>query len=262
MPDRNGRFAAALPGLVMAALLLGAWELASLRYPASFVPSLGELSERVVGLFDQDPRDRQSTVKIMGTTLWRVLAGMTLSMVIGMALGMGMGLRKRIERFASGWVMVLLAFPALGWAFLGVLWFGLETWVPVFVVVLTTVPFVALNAWSGTMAMDKELLDMSKAFRANRRLEIRAVLLPQVMPFFFSSLRLAFAVSWKIVLIGEAFGVPGGVGRQLADQFTELRADMVLAWALPFMVIMLLIEVVVFRRLENRVFGWRQPVAS
>ena len=108
----------------------------------------------------------------------------------------------------------------------------------------------------------KELLDMSKAFGANRRLAIRAVLMPQVMPFFFSSLRLAFAVSWKIVLIGEAFGVPGGVGRQLADQFTELRADMVLAWAIPFMAIMLFIEIVVFRRLEKRMFAWRRQVAS
>lgn len=262
MRRQRGIFAATLPGVVTVAVLLGAWELASFRYPASFLPGIEELWDRIVGLFAQDPRDRNSTVKIMGTTLWRVLAGLGLSMVIGMALGMAMGLRKHIESFAAGWVMVLLAFPAIGWAFLGMLWFGLETWVPVFVVVLVTVPFVALNAWSGTKAMDKELLDMSRAFGAGRRLEARAVLLPQVMPFFFSSLRLAFAVSWKIVLIGEAFGIPGGVGRQLADQFTELRADMVLAWAVPFMAIMLLIELVFFRRLEKRVFGWRRPLGA
>ena len=248
---------AILPGLLTVLALLGIWELASLGYTRSFLPSLSELWGSISNVFND-----QSPFGTMATTLWRVLAGLALSMLIGTAIGMAMGLRRDVENFMAGWIMVLLTFPAIAWAFLAVLWFGLRGWVPVFVVVAIVIPFVAMNAWSGTKAMDKELLDMSKAFRANRGLRIRRIILPQLMPFFFSSLRIAFAVSWKIVLIGEAFGIPSGVGRELTAWFSDLRADMILAWALMFMAVMMFIEFVVFRWWERRVFSWRHRIAT
>lgn len=248
---------AILPGLLTVIALLVVWELASLGYTRSFLPSLKELWGSMANVLNE-----QSPFGTMATTLWRVLAGLALSMVIGTAIGMAMGLRRDVENFMAGWIMVLLTFPAIAWAFLAVLWFGLRGWVPVFVVVAIVIPFVAMNAWSGTKAMDKELLDMSKAFKANRALRIKKVLLPQLMPYFFSSLRIAFAVSWKIVLIGEAFGIPSGVGQELTRWFSDLRADMILAWALMFMAAMLFIEFVVFRWWERNVFSWRHRVAT
>jgi NitT/TauT family transport system permease protein len=124
--------------------------------------------------------------------------------------------------------------------------------------VLIVFPYVTMNVWEGTKAMDKELTDMAMVFRANRFLLLRKVLIPQLMPYIFSSLRISFALSWKIALVSEAFGAGRGVGKELMYWFQGIRADMMLAWGVSFMVLMVLIDVMVLKRWEKRIFSWRQ----
>ena len=81
-------------------------------------------------------------------------------------------------------------------------------------------------------------------------------------PYLFSSLRISFALSWKIALVSEAFGVGRGVGKELTYWFQGIRVDMMLAWGVSFMVLMVLIDVVVLRRWEKRVFSWRQAAVA
>jgi NitT/TauT family transport system permease protein len=82
------------------------------------------------------------------------------------------------------------------------------------------------------------------------------------MPYIFSSLRISFALSWKIALVSEAFGAGRGVGKELTYWFQASRADMMLAWGASFMALMVLIEILVLRRWETQVFSWRQPAAT
>ena len=158
--------------------------------------------------------------------------------------------------------MVLLTFPAICWAFLGVLWFGMSDLGPVITIILIVFPFVALNVWEGTKAVDKEVIDMAEVYKANRRLVVRKVIVPQLLPYLFSSMRIALSLSWKIALVGEAFGVSSGVGQKLKYYFEDTRVDMMLAWGLSFMIVMVLVDVVVFRLWEKRAFRWRHQVAT
>jgi NitT/TauT family transport system permease protein len=223
----------------------------------TFLPSPAELLTRVASIFINP-----TAYLVIGKTLERVLAGLVLSMLIGASIGLVMGLRRSVESFLDSWIMVLLTFPAISWAFLAVLWFGISDVAPIFTIVLIVFPYVTMNAWEGTKAMDKELTDMATVFGANRFLLLRKVLIPQLMPYLFSSLRISFALSWKIALVTEAFGVGRGVGKELMYWFQGIRADMMLAWGVSFMLLMVFIDVIVLRPWEKRVFSWRQiPVA-
>jgi len=101
---------------------------------------------------------------------------------------------------------------------------------------------------------------MATVFRAKRFLLLRKVMIPQLMPYIFSSLRISFALSWKIALVSEAFGAGSGVGKELTYWFQSTRADMMLAWGASFMVLMVLIDIFLLRPWEKRVFSWR-PLA-
>jgi NitT/TauT family transport system permease protein len=158
--------------------------------------------------------------------------------------------------------MVLLTFPAICWAFLAILWFGLSEVAPILTIVLIVFPFVAMNIWEGTKAVEKSLIDMARVYRADRSLMVRKVIIPQLMPYVFSSLRIALSLSWKIALVGEAFGVGSGVGQKLIFWFEDTRVDMMLAWGISFMIVMVLIDLLVFRLWERRTFAWRQQFAS
>jgi len=119
-----------------------------------------------------------------------------------------------------------------------------------------------MNVWEGTKAIEKDLVLMARVYKANRYLMIRKVFIPQLMPFIFSALRIALSLSWKIALVGEAFGVGSGVGQQLIYWFEDIRVDMMLAWGLSFMVLMVLLDLLLFRFWERRTFAWRHQIAN
>jgi NitT/TauT family transport system permease protein len=245
-----------LPGAVTVALLILAWEgLCSFFLPA-LLPGPVMLLDRMMAIYSNP-----ESYVIVGETLWRIFAGFAISMLAGTAFGLMMGLRRSIEVFFDSWIMVLLTFPAVCWAFLAVLWFGLSGVVPILTVVLIVFPFVAMNIWAGTKAVEKQLIEMGNVYRASQYLMVRKVLIPQLMPYIFSSLRIALSLSWKIALVAEAFGVGSGIGQQLIYWFQDTRVDMMLAWGVSFMIMMMLIDFFIFRAWARRVFAWRPQFA-
>lgn len=247
----------ALPAVLTMAACVVVWEIVSLFYLPVFFPGPVVLIERMVAIYG-DP----ASYVIIGKTLARICEGFAASMLIGTALGLLMGLRRNIEVFFDSWIMVLLTFPAVCWAFLTVLWFGLSQAAAIVTIVLIVFPFVALNIWAGTKAVNKDLVEMSRVYKADRGLLLRKVLMPQLLPYIFSSLRISLSLSWKIALVAEAFGASNGVGQKLMNWFQETRVDMMLAWGISFMILMVLIDLVVFRAWARRAFGWRPQVVA
>ncbi|MGH6767418.1 MAG: ABC transporter permease [Xanthobacteraceae bacterium] len=246
-----------LPGLITIGLGILIWYVISLFALPMYLPGPAELLDRMVLIYS-DP----ASYAVVGKTLLRIFEGFAISMLIGIALGLLMGLRRSVEIFFDSWIMVLLTIPAVCWAFLAVLWFGLSDVAPILTIVLIVFPFVVMNIWEGTKAVDKELLGMARAFKADRSLVLRKVLIPQLMPYIFSSLRIALSLSWKIALVAEAFGAGDGVGQELINWFQSTRVDMMLAWGVSFMIVMVLIDLLIFRLWERRAFAWRPQFAT
>ena len=246
-----------LPGLITAAASLLIWQIISLFFLPVVLPGPVTLAERIVALYS-DP----ATYAVVAQSLARILEGFAISMIIGTAFGLLMGLQRDVEIFFDSWIMVLLTVPAVCWAFLSVLWFGLSEAAPILTIVLIVFPFVVMNIWEGTKAMDRDLLQMGSVYKADRRLMLRKVLIPQLMPYIFSSLRIALSLSWKIALVAEAFGTGSGVGQELINWFQNTRVDMMLAWGVSFMIVMVLIDVLVLRTWARRVFAWRPQFAT
>ena len=240
---------------VVAGLLV--WHGISLFFVPVFLPGPAVLAERMAAIYG-DP----GTYLIVGQTLARICEGFAISMVLGIAIGLAMGLKHAVEVFLDSWIMVMLTVPAICWAFVSVLWFGASEAAPILTIALIVTPFVVMNIWEGTKAVEKSLMEMGSVYRAGRSLMLRKVLLPQLMPFVFSSLRIALSLSWKIALVAEAFGIGGGVGQQLMYWFQDTRVDMMLAWGLSFMIVMVLIDLLVFRLWAARSFAWRPRLAA
>lgn len=254
LPDPVTRM---VPGVVTLAACIVVWKVISLFFFPVFLPGPGLLVKRMIEIYS-DP----ASYAVVGQTLARIFEGFAISMATGLGLGLVMGLKRSVEIFFDSWIMVLLTFPAVCWAFMSVLWFGLSQIAPIFTVVLIVFPYVAINIWSGAKAIEKDLIEMGTVYKANRSLMLRKVLIPQLMPYVFSSLRISLSLSWKIALVAEAFGAGSGVGQQLTYWFQETRVDMMLAWGVSFMIVMVLIDLLVFRTWARRSFAWRPKIAT
>ena len=245
------------PGLMTLVLGLVAWEAISLFFLPVVFPGPLALLDRMIAIYS-DPASYQ----VVGQSLFRIFTGFAISMLVGTVFGILMGLKRDLEMFLDSWIMVLLTVPAVCWAFLCVLWFGISDIAPIVTIVLIVSPFVVMNIWEGTKALEKPLIEMGSVYRADRLLMLRKVVIPQLLPYVFSSLRIALSLSWKIALVAEAFGAGNGVGQELINWFQDTRVDMMLAWGVSFMIVMVLIDVFVFRLLARRAFAWRPQLAT
>ncbi|MFC1863464.1 ABC transporter permease [Thermodesulfobacteriota bacterium] len=193
----------------------------------------------------------------VGATLLRIIIGFCIASAIGFGMGVLMGITRYWEKFFLDYVTVGLTLPTLTWAIIGVLWFGIHPLTPTFSAVLIAFPYVAVNIWAGIKDVDKELIEMGRAFDAPKRRIIWHVYFPSLLPFIFAAIRIGISVSWKIVVLAEVFGSSEGIGYMIFYWYQMFDMESVLAWVLVFVFIMLILEYGILKRLERRLLIWR-----
>ncbi len=236
---------------------LGVWWVGSLFSAPEILPGPIAIGKTIVSNFTTPgPEDKTAAFHI-AITLGRILFTFSAAMLLGIAVGLIMGLRRKMEMAFGYLIPIGLTIPTLLAVFLCVIWFGYSEAGGLFAVIMTVTPFVTVNMLAGTKALDKELVDMAHAFKANRSLLIRKVMIWQLMPYIFSAFRYAFGMTWKIVALAETFGLKYGVGYMFTFWFEQFNMVQVMAWIVLFVVLMLVLEHGVIARIEEKVFAWR-----
>ncbi len=236
---------------------LALWWMGSLFSTPEILPGPVAVGKTIIENFTTPgPEDKTAAFHI-AVTLARIVFTFSIAMALGIAIGLFMGLRPMAE-LAFGWLLPLaLTIPTLLAVFLCVMWFGFSEAGGLFAVILTVTPFVVVNMLAGTKALDKDLFDMGRAFKASRRLMLRKVFLGQLMPYIFAAFRYAFGMTWKIVALAETFGLKYGVGYMFTFWFEQFNMTQVMAWILLFVALMLILEHGVIARVEEKIFAWR-----
>ncbi|MGE5217525.1 MAG: ABC transporter permease [Chloroflexota bacterium] len=236
---------------------LGLWWLGSRFSAPEILPGPLAIGKTIVDNFTTPGPEDKTAVFHIAITLARIFFTFGVAMALGITVGLLLGLKRKAE-LAFGYLLpIALTIPTLLAVFLCVLWFGFSEAGGLFAVIMTVTPFVTVNMLAGTKALDKELIDMARAFRADRSLLVRKVLIWQLMPYIFSAFRYAFGMTWKIVALAETFGLKYGIGYMFTFWFEQFNMEQVMAWIILFVVIMLVLEHGVIARVEEKLFAWR-----
>lgn len=194
----------------------------------------------------------------LGITLLRVAASFVLAMAIGTTVGIAMGRAPLFDRIAHPWLVFLLNLPALVTIVLSYIWIGLTETAVIFAVAINKIPNAVVTLREGARALDKSLLEMAWAFRIGRRRTLQHVILPQLYPYIAAAARSGLALIWKIVLVTELLGRSSGVGFEIGLHFQLFDVTGILAYAIAFVVVILLIEWTILLPLERHVSRWRR----
>jgi len=197
----------------------------------------------------------------LGATLARVAAAFLLAMAAGSAIGYAMGRNALVDRVADPWIIVLLNLPALVIIVLAYIWAGLNEAAAIGAVALNKLPIAVVTIREGVRALDAELDEMARVFGFSRLRRLSHVVVPQLAPFFAAATRAGLSLVWKIVLVVELMGRPNGVGFEINVAFQLFDVPLLLAYALPFTAIMLIIETLLVQPFERRVSRWRPRAA-
>ena len=194
----------------------------------------------------------------LALSLQRYAIGLAIGIPTGAVLGLMIGSSTWIRGLLNDTMLVLLVLPAVVWAFLASLWFGLTSTAPIVAVVLTVIPFVAVNFSTGVRNIDPALIEMSKSYKVSRRNRIVDLLLGGTLPNAFTSVRVAFTTGWNSLLIVEWFSATAGVGWRARFWYDALRYAGFVGWVFLFVLLITLLDRLVLRRLERHAFEWNQ----
>ena len=238
--------------------LVVVWWLVSIAMEdVEILPGPWLIFETIFANFATDGPEGHSAYFHIGITMARIFATFLTAMIVGIGIGLAMGVRKVFQDSMMALIPLALTMPTILMVFLAVLWFGFNELASLIAVMGVVTPFVAVNIFQGAKAMDKSLLDMAKSFKAQKRMLVRKVYLPQLMPYIFSAFRFAFGMTWKVVALAETFGIKFGIGYMFFFWFEQFSMEQVLAWVVLFVILMLALEHGVFARIEARAFAWR-----
>ena len=190
-------------------------------------------------------------------TLPRFALGISIAMVIGVVTGVVIGGSKLAEALLKDTLLVLVALPAIIWAFLTQMWLGLGDDAVVITTILAAFPFVTVNVVQGIQAIPRDLQRMSGAYHVSRYRRLRHMQIPAVTGYLFAGLRFAVIVGWNAVLLGEWFSASEGVGWRSRYWYDANRYKGFVGWVILFIGFIVLLDRLVLVRLQRRAFRWR-----
>ncbi len=197
----------------------------------------------------------------LGTTLARVVISFALAMFFGTVFGVLMGRSVTLDRLGDPWLVVLLNLPALVIIVLAYIWIGLTDTAAILAVALNKLPNATVTIREGARSLDAGLEEMATVFAMPWQTRLRHVLLPQLAPYIAAATRSGLSIVWKIVLVVELLGRSNGVGFEIGTAFQVFNVALLLAYALPFVGIMLAIESFIVQPFEQHVSRWRIKTA-
>jgi ABC-type nitrate/sulfonate/bicarbonate transport system permease component len=148
----------------------------------------------------------------MASSFKTLLAGFAAAGVIGIALGLMIGRYRSVDAATDWLVNALYATPLIAVIPLVVLWLGLGDAAKLFVVTMLAVFPVLINTAAGVRNVPRSLIDVGAAFAANERQIFAKIILPAVVPFIMTGLRLGIGRAIIGMVAAEFFTAISGLG--------------------------------------------------
>jgi NitT/TauT family transport system permease protein len=216
-------------------------------FPAALVPTLPKIADTLWTMLLDG-----TMLHHAGMTLYRMLCGFMLAVVVALPLGIMMGRVRALENFFMPLASALMPIPSLAWVPVFILWFGLGNTVSILIVFYAALFPMMLNAWSGVRAVNQLWLRAAGAMGAGENALFWKVILPGASPFIITGLRQAFLRAWIAVVGAEMLASSDwGLGWVIYDAKEFLNADVMLASLVVIGCLGFVFERLVFGSLER-----------
>lgn len=149
--------------------------------------------------------------------------GFALAILIGVPIGLLMSRSKLLDLSLSPYVTALYATPRVALIPLLILWLGIGFNLRVGVVFVSGVFAIILNAYLGGKEVDRDLLDVGKAFASTKLQRLRTIVVPASLPFVYAGLRIGIARALIGAIVAELTVSSGGIGGLIKDHAKSLR---------------------------------------
>ncbi|ARQ97705.1 nitrate/sulfonate/bicarbonate ABC transporter, permease protein [Campylobacter lanienae NCTC 13004] len=186
-------------------------------------------------------------------SLYRYGIGLILGVIFGVFVGFIFGFNPKFASAFDPLFNLLRPISPIAWVPMVLIIFGIGDLPTIFIIAYSVFFPMVLLSTKAIRDVPSELIIVAKNFGASRWQILKSVIFPSSFLSLISSLKLAAALAWINLVVGEMLGAQTGLGYIIIDSRNQLRIDILIATIITIGIIGMII---------NALFGYIEKVVS
>ena len=217
----------ALPSVLGILLFIAVWALIS--QSTNSLPGPTKVFASAIHLFsdpfyDNGPNDKGIGWNILAS-LSRVGIGFGLAALIGIPLGFVLGRFVFFNRMANPIISLLRPVSPLAWLPIGLLVFKDAQPAAIWVIFISSIWPMVVNTAAGVTKVPQDYLNVAKVLNLSEWKIATRILLPAVLPYVMTGIRLSIGVAWLVIVAAEMLTGGVGLGFWVWDEWNNLNVE-------------------------------------
>jgi len=254
--------------LVLLAVLVGAWHLATLPKEAAggandeYAKLMGKGAKKSEGfptpaqfaetalahvkdpLYDRGPNDKGIGIQL-GHSLARVGAGYLLACLVAIPLGFLVGMSPLVHRALDPFIQVLKPISPLAWMPIALYTIKDSAVSGIFVIFICSVWPMLINTAFGVAAVRREWLNVAKTLEVRPLRKALEVILPAAAPTILTGMRISIGIAWLVIVAAEMLVGGTGVGYFVWNEWNNLNLTNVIFAILVIGIVGMLLDALI-----------------
>ena len=185
--------------------------------------------------------------------VWAI--GVSIASIAALVIGMLIGSLPVVRRLTSGVIELLRPIPSVALLPLAVLLYGTRMGSSLLLIVFTCFWQMLIQVIAGVVDVDPVARDVTRSYRFGPAGRIRHLVLPTLLPYFVTGLRLAATLGLAVAVTVEMIVGAPGIGSSIASSQSANLAATAYAWVIVAGMLGLAINLGI-RAAERRLLRW------
>ncbi len=168
-------------------------------------------------------------IKDIGSSLFHVGYGFSISAMIAVSLGALMGWNRKSFEYLNPFLNLIRPTPPAAWLPLVVFVWGIGLLPGILLVVYGSFFPILLNTINGVQNVEKRYVNAALTLGLGKRRLMWNIVLPAAFPSILVGLRLGFGFAWMVLIIAELIAVQSGLGYMILLSVTTLEPESIIA---------------------------------
>jgi nitrate/nitrite transport system permease protein len=229
--DWNGLWLRVLPPLAGLGLLVALWQIVSLHTGGS-IPTPHDTWLQALDVFRDPfyrngPNDQGIGWNVL-SSLQRVAIGFGLAALVGIPLGFAIGRVRLLSRMFNPLISLLRPVSPLAWLPIGLLVFKGANPAAIWTIFICSIWPMVINTAVGVQRVPQDYLNVARVLDLSEWTILRKILLPAVLPYMLTGVRLAVGTAWLVIVAAEMLTGGVGIGFWVWDEWNNLNVKSIL----------------------------------
>ena len=156
-------------------------------------------------------------------SILRIISSILLALIIGLPLGITIGMNPFMKKLLDPLLYFIYPIPKVAFLPVFIILFGLGNTSKILLVVFIVVFQIILAVRDGVLDIDKDYIKVIQGFSSKKRILIRYVILPAILPRTISALRISIGIALASLFFAENYATKYGIGYFILSAWTKMN---------------------------------------